>query len=1835
MKSINKRYAGLILTVLALLAILSYTASAQAGCCCNFQTGTAYQESFLEQEDCPLPNRITWPNTEDIENNLTCIEICSAVAEEEEEDDDPFDIPGRKCGDAGYKPGPTNPSATNVKGEKQIRLVWEAECPVDYFAVLRCTGANCENFELLTDQISTPYFIDDSTSLLWNQDYTYRIIAHYNLQGDSEPTDIVKNTGDIECWKRFENEKFCISQTYYSQFADYLKSRGYGFTPPGDFVINFSGSVKEQFFDKFNIAFSCGDDNRLSSGDDVCARKGITGICVVDEGVSDCIVPTDCESTEAGGTFGLFYDEIACEGTSLDKRFCYLDSSSSIIDKCYNCDFEMSCYDYRSERACSKDNCGVGQCTWKEVFPEIGVGVCVDERFSNCYLCEKKPTGPSSEAYNEVFDQCSEEKSEALSTEEYPCYWRNWRSLSCDDVTCRTYKRPSECASPSGGIKLAENNSVIVESEDPCEIGVCQWRPNPLNPDQGECLKNADGNSGIWPDCTFAENPEECELDYIPPDTTIVASGALGVYDKLHVNIFDKISRTDPGEYKTGRKAVGYTTYFCHYPEGQPECNLKENSIAINSSSLALEYLTLHNTEIMETQSKLADLAVGYNFIKYYSTDPSRNPGIIKQVRVYACERCVGPQIVDYEMEGAIHIGNKIYTNSVMPVLHASFDIDAEITTAEINTPDGFFISSLSRDSQNGKNFTFETQSVLEEGNYVFRINARDDEGTYMNEEFVLPFTLDLTAGFVNFTVDGKPAEGRTINKSAGNVEIIFEEALTDIRIFMNRKEVTGSFVRQGDKRFTSGNLQLDEGTVVLRVEAKDLANNTINAATTFFVNGKPPVIMIRHPSFGVSPNFKFNLTIETLNHVECKFLYDVPIPQNYTFADLEPFDSTGTNMHVIEEFTRIPDGDFSTHQIHVFCIDPLWGDATESFNLSVDVDPPVIEKAYADPMVIKESLAESVFGTLFKIKTNEDTFCKYSRTSQNYENMEYEFPGYIFSPHIPYPNAFEISKEAHVMQVNVTEKNRSYTYYAACEDLAGRVSATKPIDFSVNLSIGFDIFDRTPAYTNTTSINLAIESNKRAFCFYGRDNTSITSSFQDDRLYSHTTNLVNLPLGENIFYVQCFTKFATPKETSKVLKVNFTVDNTPPEMTFVDDSSNLVSDPGISYMKGMLRAKWLGEDNQTQVTRYYYMIETFYGNVQIINWTASTIANDWVVVSGLNLTKDTTYRFVVEPENAAGLIGDSLGSDGVIFDPTQAPASCNNSMLDADETDLDCGNNCPPCADGLNCSENFDCMSGFCFNGTCKAAACDDLVHNGQESDVDCGGICLPCRIGKMCKTGDDCESGNCVNGLCSEPDPCTNGDLDGTESDVDCGGSCPYKCDLGKTCFEGGDCSSGLCENNVCIPRKQEGESCINDSECASGLVCKDGTCRIRKAEFGETCSSSEQCEEGLICYQNRCVLDTDGDGMPDEWEIMYGFNPDDPLDASLDSDNDGISNSQEFSIGTNPTSRDSDEDGWYDGQELDFGTDPLDSDSRPSAFTGLFYHPIVYWWLWLIIILVFLIIGVGGFYGYNTYKEYQADKERSKKEQTSFAAKPEEKPSRVRPLTDEQKRMLAKQAEKDKEIEEKLDKVKNIIQKKVETKEEVTPKEWKDISELKAPLEKEAPEEAEPVFEELEKLKKGKLGIKGRKDALEELEKLIGKKEKEVQEEEKEKESILKKAEKNKKDPFKKLAELGKNAKLTQQEREEALKSISESPIDKLRKTALSTVPEKERKEILEKLLLLKTGKLNADERKKLFEKLRKIAKSYEEERKKSKSKKTKKTKKKSKSKKTKKSKRGKKK
>ncbi len=144
------------------------------------------------------------------------------------------------------------------------------------------------------------------------------------------------------------------------------------------------------------------------------------------------------------------------------------------------------------------------------------------------------------------------------------------------------------------------------------------------------------------------------------------------------------------------------------------------------------------------------------------------------------------------------------------------------------------------------------------------------------------------------------------------------------------------------------------------------------------------------------------------------------------------------------------------------------------------------------------------------------------------------------------------------------------------------------------------------------------------------------------------------------------------------------------------------------------------------------------------------------------------------------------------------------------------------------------------------------------------------------------------------------------------------------------------------------------------ATLYISRDRTLTVRAS-----CNGAYSPERVLTyVVQQPVFVDSDGDGLPDIWEIAHGLNP---LDTSSnatynspDSDGDGISDFDEVLRGSDPFAdasvpADSDGDGWFDWDEIHLrGTNPNDINDVPTA--GRLYE-------------VETILS-GSFLGYNDY-------------------------------------------------------------------------------------------------------------------------------------------------------------------------------------------------------------------------------------------------------------------------
>ncbi|HYQ03078.1 MAG TPA: DUF4215 domain-containing protein [Polyangiaceae bacterium] len=239
------------------------------------------------------------------------------------------------------------------------------------------------------------------------------------------------------------------------------------------------------------------------------------------------------------------------------------------------------------------------------------------------------------------------------------------------------------------------------------------------------------------------------------------------------------------------------------------------------------------------------------------------------------------------------------------------------------------------------------------------------------------------------------------------------------------------------------------------------------------------------------------------------------------------------------------------------------------------------------------------------------------------------------------------------------------------------------------------------------------------------------------------------------------------------------------------------------------------------------------------------------------------------DPKNC-GSCGHECSADHVCnqgsCQPT--PDHCKDDKKSEDETDLNCGGSCGPCAVDAACAMSADCESKFC-NAQLKCAVprCTDAVHNGVETGLDCGGeICralnLLCNNGENCAANGDCKTGYCSGGVCASPS-CSDSVLNQGETAVDCGGPvCRLNvsplgtCANGQACTVNEDCTSMFCNNLVCAK-----PSCTDNvkNQDETGKDCGGPTCRGQangKCPEAEGCLAHADCNSGFCSPGKLCA-------------------------------------------------------------------------------------------------------------------------------------------------------------------------------------------------------------------------------------------------------------------------------------------------------------------------------------------------------------------------------------------
>ncbi len=230
---------------------------------------------------------------------------------------------------------------------------------------------------------------------------------------------------------------------------------------------------------------------------------------------------TTCEDTgicssEAlvANPFGLWFTQTGCYGTydvSLQRfsNFCAFDRTRTIFDACIPCNEITSCFAYKGKEACELNNCFAGDCRWVDAARELGTGYCVDadaqDKFgtSQCDQC-------SSTASLFTSALCTGEICSALGA----CYASADKKFcaQCEEGLSSCYAFTSQAECVGSGSSARFQDGVLVPSHDACSLERCRW-----NAQHDVCFKDGDGN--VADDCAGAS--ASCKFDNTAPKTRI------------------------------------------------------------------------------------------------------------------------------------------------------------------------------------------------------------------------------------------------------------------------------------------------------------------------------------------------------------------------------------------------------------------------------------------------------------------------------------------------------------------------------------------------------------------------------------------------------------------------------------------------------------------------------------------------------------------------------------------------------------------------------------------------------------------------------------------------------------------------------------------------------------------------------------------------------------------------------------------------------------------------------------------------------------------------------------------------------------------------------------------------------------------------------------------------------------------------------------------------------------------------------------------------------------------------------------------------------------------
>ena len=552
-------------------------------------------------------------------------------------------------------------------------------------------------------------------------------------------------------------------------------------------------------------------------------------------------------------------------------------------------------------------------------------------------------------------------------------------------------------------------------------------------------------------------------------------------------------------------------------------------------------------------------------------------------------------------------------------------------------------------------------------------------------------------------------SDGAIIKTPLPVIVVIYDEPTELIRYGLRNFDIQMNVTRLNDRtfRFTVSE-PLSNGCYRLYVNANDTLNNIplFDYEIGFGIDVLETQIILESPHHGVAGQANIELRARTTWPASCK--YSFIEPTNFEFPLLLNFDITGVLQHKKSSFTVVNEQPF-----YIICDDGR-SVVKQAFILKVDTTFPEIIKAVADPPIVSQQGINSKL----QVETDEQsTICKFSTTSASYDQMRY-FPGES-------KDVSDSYKKNHYKPLPFNARPRTETYYVQCEDLSGKLTSKKNIDFKVEEQVLNIEVQSPPVYTSERFFDLNFTTNEVADCKY--KNVSGRWQVISSNSLSHGYKLGRLEPVTHTIDLECSTITSLTGALSNPeiaeLTYTFTIDVSKP---------NLLSVSGGNYScsagnKSKLGISFNANDNESKIASYNFDVIDDKGTTILANQTSNDPQFNIDLSSTNSKNGSKKYEIIAVAVNGAGLKSLSKKSSPIFIKTSLDPECKERKVPNLVFRVL-------PSSAGVNvllvCNDESGCDAASLKYGTSSELGCAPVnQYSGQielsESIFFCGKAC------------------------------------------------------------------------------------------------------------------------------------------------------------------------------------------------------------------------------------------------------------------------------------------------------------------------------------------------------------------------------------------------------------------------------------------------------------------------------------------------------------------------------